>query len=99
MCNMVTLHVTMVTLHVTYIITQDIGDYSKRELLEQLRILRREKGECEVTIKQLRCDTANEKRKQDKVIKDLMSQIRGFHMPVQRQESTGILGISYHCLL
>ena len=72
---------------------QDISDYSKRELLDQIKTLKKEKTELETTIKQLRCDSANEKRKQDKVIKDLMSQIRGFHnVPVQRQESTGRLG-------
>ena len=54
-----------------------------------MRTLRREKGELEITIKQLRCDGANEKRKQEKVIKDLTTQIRGYHMPVQRQESVG----------
>ena len=67
---------------------QDISDYSKRELLDQIKSLKKEKSELETTIKQLRCDSANEKRKQDKVIKDLMTQIRGFpYVPVQRQGS------------
>ena len=69
---------------------QDIGDYSKRELLSQIKNLKKEKTELETTIKQFRCDGANEKRKQDKVIKDLMTQIRGFHnVPVKRQDSAG----------
>lgn len=53
--------------------------------------LKKDKAELETSIKQMRCDTANDKRKQDKVIKDLMTQIRGFHMPVSKQESVGAL--------
>ncbi|XP_063676774.1 inner centromere protein-like [Bolinopsis microptera] len=72
-------------------LNQDISDYSKRELLDQIKNLKKEKTELETTIKQFRCDGANEKRKQDKVIKDLMTQIRGFHnVPVKRQDSSGL---------
>ena len=69
-------------------LNQEVNDVSKCDLLDKLRVARRDKSELEKTIKQLRCDMLNERRKQEKVIKELMAQIRSFHMPLQRSEST-----------
>eukprot|EP00116_Pleurobrachia_bachei_P012671 sb/3472933/ len=71
------------------LLSEDISDFSKRDLLDQVRNLKREKTELEGTLRQIRMDSANEKRKQDRVIKDLMAQIRGFHMPQKPTDVSG----------
>lgn len=62
-------------------LNEDIHQLNKTELVQNLIAVKKEKKDLEANLKQLRCDMANEKRRHEKTVKDLMVQVRGIHMP------------------
>jgi len=62
-------------------LNEDIHQLNKTELVQNLIAVKKERKELEGSLKQLRCDMANDKRRHEKTVKDLMVQVRGIHMP------------------